>query len=142
MSGVSGLQQGITSINRLKRAIRELPKHMQESVAEDAAGYLDIKIREDFAKARTVYDTPRPLSVDGKPLSLVRTGMIKQTLAFTAIGTIVRAELSTKYARYLIGKYKILPQRLPVAWRQYLETLVQEYRDIELERAGARPGAR
>ena len=44
---------------------------------------------------------------------------VRDTLGFVANGSIVRARLGQKHARYLIGKYKILPHegaQLPPAW--------------------------
>ena len=134
MSGVKSLARGISSINRLKSAIKELPLRIRSAVAQDAAGVLTNRMRDAYEEGRTVYNTPRPLSVDGKPLSLVQTGRTKGALFFVAIGTIVRAQLPTRYAKYLVGKYKIMPQSLPVEWREELEKLVREYReDFERE---------
>jgi hypothetical protein len=136
MSGVRGLSRGITSINRLKAAIKELPLRIRHAVANDAAEILSARMRESFDAGQTVYSTPRPLSVDGKPLTLVKTGKTKGQLFFVAIGTILRAQMPTRYAKYLVGKYKVMPQSLPVAWRGELEQLVREYReDFERELA-------
>ena len=129
MSGVASMRQGIDSMNRLKGAIRDLPIRIRSAVAKDAAEVLNMELRADFAEGRTVYDTPRPLSVDGKPLTLVKTGRTRDALSFVVIGTILRAQLGAKYARYLIGKYKILPMSLPAAWRGKLERIVREFRE-------------
>lgn len=168
MSGVAGLARGITSINRLRASIKALPLRIRTAVAKDAAEILTDELRADFKAGRTVYDTPRPLSVDGQPLSLVSgrgarhryrhqhastvgevkaleakreqldayrgRGHVKDSLAFVQIGTIIRAQLGQPYAKYLVGKYKILPQRLPVSWQAKLETIVREYaEDFERE---------
>ena len=138
MSGVANMQRGIDSMNRLKSAIRDLPLRIRTAVAKDAAGILNVELHKDFAAGETVYDTPRPLSVKGKPLTLVKTDRVRSALNFVVIGTILRAQLGTKYARYLIGKYKILPMSLPASWRTKLEQLVRDYREIfEREFAGA-----
>lgn len=127
MSGVRNMAQGITSLNRLRASIRELPLRLRSAVAKDAEGVLTNLMQDEFAAGRTVYDTPRPLGVKGNRLSLVKTGKTKSALHFVAIGTIVRAQLGTRYAKYLIGKYQIMPQRLPVAWQMKLEQFVREY---------------
>lgn len=130
MSGVRNMGAGITSIARLRSSIKELPLRIRNAVAEEAAEVLNLEVRDDFAAGRTVYDTARPLSVSGKPLTLVgKTGRTRDALGFVALGTIVRAQLNTPYARYLIGKYGILPQSLPAAWREKLERIVREYRE-------------
>lgn len=136
MSGVPNLAKGITSLNRLRSSIKALPLRIRTAVAKDAAEILTREIRDEYDSGRTVYDTPRPLGVAGQPLSLVKTGKVRGSLAFVTVGTIVRAQLSTRYARYLVGKYKILPQRLPVKYAQALEQLVREYvEDFEREAA-------
>lgn len=129
MSGVANMRQGIDSMNRLKRSIADLPLRIRTAVAKDAAEVLNMELRSDFDSGKTVYDTPRPLSVTGKPLTLVKTGKTRAALQFVVIGTILRAQLGAKYARYLVGKYKILPQSLPAAWRAKLQKIVDEFRE-------------
>ena len=135
MSGVSNMTAAITSINKLKAAIRTMPQRMRRAVALDAAGYLDIEVRQQFAVGETVFRTPRPLGTDGQKLALVKSGTVRGKLGFKADETVIRANLGTPYAKYLIGKYQILPQKLPAAWAEYLTKLVQEYRDSEMEGA-------
>lgn len=66
---------------------------------------------------------------DGVPLDLYETGKTRETLKFVVDGTIVRCRLGPRYAKYLIGKYKILPigdrTAMPTAWRFALGELVR-----------------
>lgn len=134
MSGVPNARTGIDSMNRLKAAIKDLPIRIRSAVAQDAAGVLNNEMRSAFNSGRTVYDTPRPLSVNGAPLTLVKTGATRSALFFVVIGTILRAQLGTKYGKYLVGKYGVMPQSLPAAWRAKLTQIVDEYRaDFERE---------
>ena len=136
MSGVRNMRSGIDSINRLKGALRDLPLRIRSAVAKDAAEILTRELRADYAAGLTVFDEPRPLSVKGQKLTLVKSGRTYSDVYFTAVGTILRASLGTKYAKYLIGKYRILPQKLPVKWSAQLEQIVREYReDFERELA-------
>ena len=136
MSGVANMGWLITTMNKLKAAIKTMPQRMRTSVARDAAGYLDIEVRRQFNAGSTVFDTPRPLGVDGQKLSLVKSSKVKQSLGFNVAETTISAVLSQRYAKYLVGKYRILPQKLPAAWAEYLTKLVQEYRDDDFERVG------
>ncbi len=129
MSGVANLNAGITTIARLRKAIADLPLRIRQAVATDAADALNAEVRADFARGVTVYDEPRPAGVKGQKLSLVKTGTTKRETGFDAKGTIVRAELATRYAKYLVGKYRILPQKIPPAWQRMLEKIVREYRE-------------
>jgi hypothetical protein len=80
-----------------------------------------------FNSGRTVYDAPRPVGVDGRPLKLRRTGDTEKTLRFKADGRIVRCVLGTRYAKYLIGKYAVLPMgRMPARWQARLVDLVAD----------------
>lgn len=126
---MSGVRGNLSSLRKLRQAIADLPPRMRRAVATEAAEALDVEIKNDFAAGRTVYDTPRPLGVNGNPLSLVKTGRAKRGLGVTAFETIVRAELPTRYAKYLVGKYRVMPQTLPVTWQLLLQRIVGEYRD-------------
>ena len=129
MSGVRNLRQGISSIARLRKSLLDLPIRIRRAVAVEAGEILNAEVRADFARGITVYDTPRPLGVRGQKLSLVKTGTTKARVGFNVFGTIVRADLATRYGKYLVGKYQVLPQRLPVKWQQMLERIVREFRE-------------
>jgi hypothetical protein len=169
MSGIRNLREGIDSINRLKRAIRELPLRMQAAAAADTAGFVDVELRADFAAGQTVYDTPRSTGAKGNKLSLVdprptptgrkwrnprqgpksmgkkvkgtyphRGGHVRDSLGFTSDGRVIRAVLGQQYARYLVGKYWILPMSLPYAWRDRIKQIVDEYFEIWAHEQGLR----
>lgn len=74
-------------------------------------------------------------------LTLVRTGTVLGSLTFTSRGTsTVTAVLSTKYARYLIGKYGVLPNSkaaMPVAWQNAIKALFRREIDARIARFDA-----
>ena len=128
MSGVANMTGGIASIGALRTRIKALPLRIRASVAKDAEAVLTQRAQEAYDSGKTVYDTPRPVSkVTGAALTLKKSGKARAAVAFVAIGTIVRAQLGMKYAKYLVGKYGILPQSLPAQWRADLEKLVREH---------------
>lgn len=112
----------------LRSRLQELPRTLAASVATRAAPVLTGLTQDAYASTHDVYDQPRPVSeVDRKPLDLRRTGDAQRALTFVAIGTLVRVRLGTPYTKYLIGKYRILPNGfLPQTWRDRLGALVQE----------------
>lgn len=118
------LRGDLSSIRGLKSSLRALPLSVAHSVAQRAAPAMtELTLAADQAK-RTVYGEARPAGVNG-PLSLFRTGRTRSTMRFVSNGTIVRCVLGTPYAKYLIGKYSILPNgALPVAWSRKLAELV------------------
>ncbi len=123
---MSALKGDLSSLRKMKASLRALPLSVAHSVSQRAAPALTSLSRQAYDAGRTVYGEARPMGVDG-PLTLERSGRTKETLKFSAIGTIVRCVLGTPYARYLIGKYSILPNgALPVSWSRRLGELVQE----------------
>jgi hypothetical protein len=111
----------------MKASLRALPRSVAHQVAQRGAPKLTALTREAFDGNRNVYGDARPAGVDGQPLTLVKSGATRAALKFTANGTIIRAVLGTRYAKYLIGKYGILPNgALPVKWSRALAEIVKE----------------
>lgn len=112
----------------LRRRFRELPRSVASKVAEQAAPELTTLAGRAFDSGRDVYGQARRVSdVDGKALTLYRTGEAEKSLRFKNEGTILRAILARPYIKYLIGKYRILPNGpMPGTWRKTLDGLVQQ----------------
>lgn len=127
MSGVANMAAGISSIARLRTAIKDLPIRIRSAVAKDAEAVLTTLVRESFDAGRTAYGTARPAGTNGQALTLRKTGATRSDLGFVAVGTIVRAVLGRNYQRFLVGKYAVLPQSLPAAWSKELGQIVREY---------------
>lgn len=97
-----------------------------QAVATRAAAPLTSRAGSDYDGGRTAYGEARPPGVNGNALSLVKSGDTRSLLRFTSIGTRVRVVLGTPYAKFLIGKYKILPNSLPRPWATELERITGE----------------
>lgn len=116
-----------STFNRLKKNLRALPLSLAHDVSQRAAPAMTSLATSAYNSGRTVYDAPRSPSVNGGPLRLHRTGDTEKTLRFKADGRIVRCVLGTRYAKYLIGKYGVLPSgRIPARWQARLVDLVAE----------------
>jgi hypothetical protein len=62
--------------------------------------------------------------VDGKELSLVKSGATRKAMAFVANGTQMRTAVLPRYTKYLIGKYDVLPNGpLPAEWRERMTAI-------------------
>ena len=121
------LKGNVSDLRNLKRRIKNAPRHVAHEVAQRTAPDLTRLSRKAFSSGRTVYGQPRPAGRDGQQLSLVQTGRLQRSIQFKSAGTIVRAVLAVKYARFLIGKYKILPiGRLPRRWSETISQNVSE----------------
>lgn len=122
-----GLKGNLQSIRSVKKRLLLATVTIAHDVAKNSAPILTNNTRAAFKSGKTVYGAPRPPSVSGQPLTLRKTGLTEASLAFVATGTILRARLGAKYARYLIGKYDVLPNGpLPESWRRDLSQVVSE----------------
>ncbi len=107
-----------------------MPLSVAHAVAQQAAPLFTQLARETFDAGKNVYGQPRPLSVKGEQLTLVASGETRDSIKFVANGTTVRCVLGPKYAKYLIGKYGILPSgdraEIPAAWSRALGLIVEQ----------------
>lgn len=128
----------LRSINSLKAALRRLPVTSVARIAARAAPAMSELAQDAHASGKTVFDRPRPLGVDGEALSLERTGDTKRALQFVATGRDIRTARLPRYAKYLIGKYDLLPNGpLPQAWRERLRDIAAEVLLDDIHRGGA-----
>jgi hypothetical protein len=114
-----------STLNRLKKNLRQMPVSMAHDVAQRTAPSVTSLTTIAFNSGRTVYGDARPRGVDGRALTLRRTGNTERTIRFVANGRIVRCVLGPKYARFLVGKYQVLPMgRIPAEWQARIAELV------------------
>lgn len=129
--------RGNSTLGKLKANLRALPISVAHEVAAASAPGLTARTVQAFDGGRTVYGEPRPPAVDGGALSLEQTGATRKTMQFVANGRIVRCVLGTPYAKYLIGRYKILPNgAMPAEWSRFLAELVERAKAEKYLRAG------
>lgn len=80
-----------------------------------------------------MYGPARPRGVDGQRLTLEKTGRTRGSLEFAATGRDIRLVRLPNYARYLIGRYDILPNGpLPVSWRERMTRIAAEVLHAEI----------
>jgi hypothetical protein len=117
------------TLRKLAKSLRDKPVVAQQNIASRVAPVITAMAGSSYDGGQTVYGDARPTGVNGNALDLVVTGKTRSTVVFKAIGTIVRAVLGTKYARYLIGKYRILPignAAMPFSWQSRIRTIANE----------------
>lgn len=125
----------LRSINSLKRALKSLPITSVARIAARAAPAMSELAQDAHASGQTVYARPRPRGVDGEALSLERTGATRQALQFVATGRDIRTAKLPRYARWLIGRYDILPNGpLPAAWRERLRDIAARVLHAEIHK--------
>jgi hypothetical protein len=129
--------KALRSINSLKKALRNLPITATARIAARAAPAMSTLAQDAHASGKTVYDRPRPLGVDGDEISLERTGATRRALNFIATGRDIRTAALPRYAKYLIGKYDLLPNGpLPASWRERLQEIAARVLYDEIQRGG------
>lgn len=115
---------GNAVLGDLKAKLRTLPTSVAIDVASKASGYLTRVTQAAYDSARNVYGEARPTGVAGKPLTLKDTLAVRKSVEFVRYGTVVKCKLPTRYARFLIGKYGILPNGfMPASWSAELKRL-------------------
>lgn len=124
---MSGLKGNVNDLKKLGQRLQKFPTSVAHQVATQSAPALTQMTRRAYESGQTVYGDARPTGSDGQALDLHKTGLTAATLRFTSVGTIVRCVLGTRYAKYLIGKYRILPMgRMPTDWSRKLGEIVSE----------------
>ncbi len=92
---------------------------------------LTAELQGTYEGKASAYGDPNPVGVNGQQLTLKETGALDAALQFTATGSRLATGTLPRYARYLIGKYRVLPignTAMPEAWRKRLEQLVRTYK--------------
>jgi hypothetical protein len=128
----------LRSIQSLKRALAKSAITSVTRIAARAAPAMSELAGAAYDSGRTAYGTPRPRGVDGKALTLERTGATRAAMNFIATGRDIRTAPLPRYTKYLIGKYDVLPNGpLPVAWRERLREIAASVLYDEIKRGGA-----
>jgi hypothetical protein len=121
-----GLKGKPETLDSWKKRIQKAPIELAQKVASDSAPKITNLARGAYDSGRKVWGELRPPGAGGRRLTLKRTGDTYGTVRFVAIGTIMRCVLGTPYARYLIGKYGILPSgAIPYQWGAAIRETVE-----------------
>lgn len=117
------------NLRKFNKELGGLTRDLAIEVAAFAERQLTFLARDSYGRGETCYGDPRPEGVNG-PLDLIDKGLTFGHLKFTADGgTKIRASLLGEYARYLIGKYRILPignAALPIKWSKAIRNAAQK----------------
>ena len=110
-----------------KQRLRKMPVTVAHETAKRASPALTQLTQTAYRSGKTVREQARPLGVGGDRLSLMKSGAVASHLRFETLGRVTRCFIPTDYARYLIGKYEILPMgSIPTAWFRRLEQITDE----------------
>jgi hypothetical protein len=128
--GVTRLRGDLGTLRALRNSIASMPVTLSHAVAARVAPNLTEQAQDSYDSGRTVYGAARPKGVKGNDLDLVETGAVRSQLKFNALGTKVTVSIGPNYARFLIGKYGILPSgdraAIPAPWVAAIDRIVKE----------------
>ncbi len=127
---LTGTPRGPDLKKSVENWLATLPPKVEQQAAFVLARLFTKLAREDFRAGRTVYGDPRPPGVAGDRLDLVRSGLVRGSIGFVPNGNRVRSTVEGRYAKYLIGRYKILPNGrgpLPERWQREAEKYLKVF---------------
>jgi len=117
------------NLRALAQKLRQLPRDVARNVAAEVAPKLTALAQSAYDGGRTVYGDARPEGKHG-PLTLVESGATRRDMRAAATGTSVRFVLGPRWAKYLVGKYRILPGgdlvALPDDWSRTIGDTARE----------------
>jgi hypothetical protein len=127
---MAGLRGNLGTLREIKRSIAAMPVSVGHAVAQQSAPAITGLAQQAYDGGQNVYGDARPRSkVTGAALTLEQTGRTRAGMRFEAVGTQMICVLPTAWAKYLVGKYQILPQgALPAVWTEKIGQVVARVR--------------
>jgi hypothetical protein len=125
----------VNSLAKFTQDLRNLPRVVAQKVAEKAAPALTALALETFDAGENPYGNVWAPGIDGKKVTLDKTGALKKQIRYVAIGTKLRVALGVPYAKYQIGKRSVFPTQggeLPVVYVEELQRVAVEVAKAEL----------
>lgn len=111
--------------------------------AERIAPTLTTMAKASFDASETPYGTPWAPGADGQRVTMRRSGALAKGLTFAAVGARVRAVLGVPYAKYQIGRRRILPAggaTVPQSWHDAMAKHAHDVLEELSSSAGATKG--
>lgn len=117
------------SLKAFSASLRELPKVLAIRIAARCAVELTELAKRTFDAGTDPYGTPWVPSADGRDVTMRKTGALASGVRYVAVGEKLRLQLTTKYAKYQVGRRPVTPAQgapLPTAYAEKLRTATQE----------------
>lgn len=113
------------SLSRFATKLRELPRLLGNRVATLAADEITAVARRTYEASENAYGAPWAPGADGRTVTLRQSGAMFRTLRYVAIGTKLRVALTTRYAKYQIGKRPVFPTQGGALPKAYIAALAR-----------------
>ena len=111
------------SIRKFAESLRTLPRVVGHRVAKAAAPILTSLVVETSRASEDAYGAAWAPGDSGQVVTLRKSGALLDGVRYVAIGQRLRLALTTKYAKYQVGKRPVTPRQgeaLPPAYARAL----------------------
>lgn len=111
------------SLKKFAASLRELPRVVGHRVAAECAPVLTALVIETSRASEDAYGAAWAPGESGQVVTLRKTGTLLSGVRYVAIGQRLRLALTTKYAKYQVGRRPVTPRQgeaLPPAYARAL----------------------
>lgn len=112
------------SLSDFSKKLSALPRVVAIKVAMAAAPAVTAAARSTFNAGEDAFGVTWVPDVDGKAVTLKKSGALANGVTYVATGTKLRVQLGVAYAKYQLGKRPAFPRQgdpLPAAYSAALE---------------------
>lgn len=113
------------SLKKFAASLRELPRVVGHRVAAECAPVLTALVIETSRASEDAYGAAWAPGDSGQVVTLRKSGALLDGVRYVAIGQRLRLALTTKYAKYQVGRRPVTPRQgeaLPPAYARALDT--------------------
>lgn len=117
------------TLRNIAKNIGDVPQVVRIRIAARAAGAITDLALGSFDAGVTPFGDAWAPGSEGQDVDLYESGALRATLRFVAIGGRVRCVMGVKYARFQVGKRRVLPapgQTMPQNWRDAIAAISRE----------------
>ena len=113
------------NLKKFAASLRELPLVVGHRVAKAAAPILTSLVLETSSASEDAYGVGWTPGESGQVVTLRKSGALLDGVRYVAIGQKLRLALTTRYAKYQVGRRPVTPRQgeaLPPAYARALDT--------------------
>jgi hypothetical protein len=113
------------NLKKFASSLRELPRVVGHRVASACAPVLTALVIETSRASEDAYGAAWAPGDSGQVVTLRKSGALLDGVRYVAIGSKLRLALTTKYAKYQVGRRPVTPRQgeaLPPAYARALDT--------------------
>ena len=121
------------SIRDFSAKLRELSRVVAMRIAAEAAPILSGLVEETTSSSADAFGVSWSPGADGRSVTLRKSGAMLSALRYVAIGTRLRISLTTRYAKFQLGRRPVAPMQGEALPTAYAEALAETSRRVLAE---------